>query len=574
MRKGAIAAAVCLLWATCVHAGPLAYVVNSNLFGGGSESISVIDTATDTVTATIPLSTAIPHSIVLSPDARTIYVGSLTGGPVSVVDAATNTEVTTINIFGGAAGMAVTPNGARIYAAGGSTAVKVIDALTNAFSTFIFSSGVIDLPFGIAMAPDGARAYVTNQGSYLVAVIDTASNTVITSIADGNRGIAVHPDGTRVYAGMDVPPQHVTVIDTATDTVLKTLTLNSDPRAMAFHPDGNRLYVSLSEGLAVIDTTTDTVVAENDLLPGRIEGLSIHPDGDRVYLVNVDLDQVLVVDPDTLTLMHTINVGRNPISHGSFIAPNAVCGDGTLTFPEECDDGNTDPGDCCSPTCEQQTSGPCEDGDACTTGDTCDSTGTCVGGPPPDCDDHDLCTQDSCDPITGCVNDASPRICRTAGKSLLLWKHAADDSKDKLVWKWIKGQATDPSELGDPTQSTSFGLCLYAGSTAAAITGLEVGPDSAWSPIGKGFKYNDNGGTAQGIQKMILKGGDEGKAKMLVKGKGSGLPDFDLSTLQPPVTVQLVNSDTNDTGVCWESTYLSDDVIKNEANQFKGKAQP
>ncbi|GIW41776.1 MAG: hypothetical protein KatS3mg076_2353 [Candidatus Binatia bacterium] len=32
---------------------------------------------------------------------------------------------------------------------------------------------------------------------------------------------------------------------------------------------------------------------------------------------------------------------------------------------------------------------PCDDGDACTTNDTCQD-GTCVGGPPPDCDDETL----------------------------------------------------------------------------------------------------------------------------------------------------------------------------------------
>ena len=45
----------------------------------------------------------------------------------------------------------------------------------------------------------------------------------------------------------------------------------------------------------------------------------------------------------------------------------------------------------------------CFDGNACTTGDTC-SGGTCVGGPASSCDDDDSCTNDACDPSSGCVH--------------------------------------------------------------------------------------------------------------------------------------------------------------------------
>ena len=35
-------------------------------------------------------------------------------------------------------------------------------------------------------------------------------------------------------------------------------------------------------------------------------------------------------------------------------APDPVCGNGELEGDEECDDGNNDPGDGCSPTCETE----------------------------------------------------------------------------------------------------------------------------------------------------------------------------------------------------------------------------
>ena len=77
-------------------------------------------------------------------------------------------------------------------------------------------------------------------------------------------------------------------------------------------------------------------------------------------------------------------------------------GSGSLT----CNDGNLCTDDACDPE-----SGctfipnvaPCSDGNACTTVDLCDG-GACFGSQSPDCDDQNVCTNDSCDIALGCVN--------------------------------------------------------------------------------------------------------------------------------------------------------------------------
>src|SRR5437773_2089043 len=73
--------------------------------------------------------------------------------------------------------------------------------------------------------------------------------------------------------------------------------------------------------------------------------------------------------------------------------------------PVTCDDGNACTVDSCDPAtgaCVRTfATGPCEDGNHCTTGDTC-AGGNCLGGPPPNCDDGLECTGDLCDPYTGC----------------------------------------------------------------------------------------------------------------------------------------------------------------------------
>jgi len=81
------------------------------------------------------------------------------------------------------------------------------------------------------------------------------------------------------------------------------------------------------------------------------------------------------------------------------------CGNGHLTIDEDCDDGNTADGDCCSSTCTFEAAlSSCEDGLVCTGPDSCDGAGACVTGSGDPCDDSDPCTADSCDEMTGCAH--------------------------------------------------------------------------------------------------------------------------------------------------------------------------
>jgi YVTN family beta-propeller protein len=125
------------------------------------------------------------------------YVTNADDNTVSVIDTLTNTVIDTIPVGNGPLGIAITPDGTRAYVTNfffGNT-VSVIDTLTN---TVIDTIPVGNFPEGIAITPDGTRAYVTNSGDGTVSVIDTITNTVIGApIPVGNfpLGIAITPSG-------------------------------------------------------------------------------------------------------------------------------------------------------------------------------------------------------------------------------------------------------------------------------------------------------------------------------------------------------------------------------------------
>jgi hypothetical protein len=214
---------------------------------------------------------------------------------------------------------------------------------------------------------------------------------------------------------------------------------------------------------------------------------------------------------------------------------------------------------------------PCDDGNPCTENDVCQS-GACAGAPAGDgtsCDDGNPCTRpDTCQSGV-CINEAIPAACRDAAKTLLLVKDKGGP-RDKLIWKWLKGASTSQAEFGDPTDATSYSLCLYAGTTQTLVGSASLPPSpAAWAPVGdKGYQYKDKAGTVAGLQRVILKGSDNDRAKIVVKGKGSDLP-LPALPLAAPVRIQLMDGDSE---ICWESALDSGDFIANDTATFKAKS--
>jgi hypothetical protein len=159
-------------------------------------------------------------------------------------------------------------------------------------------------------------------------------------------------------------------------------------------------------------------------------------------------------------------------------------------------------------------------------------------------------------------------------KALLLARDGSPDTKDRLSWKWLKGSATTLGDFGNPLTTTGYNLCIYDGtgtlrSSASAPAGDTCNADNTrpcWRAKSTGFLYRDKNLTPNGLQKVVLKAGPAGTAKILVKGKGAllDLPPLPITSL--PIIVQLNNSD----GVCWQATYST--TLQNQADRLKAKA--
>ncbi|HJQ85531.1 MAG TPA: DUF4215 domain-containing protein [Candidatus Binatia bacterium] len=236
--------------------------------------------------------------------------------------------------------------------------------------------------------------------------------------------------------------------------------------------------------------------------------------------------------------------GNNGTSGGFTIVvdPPAVCGDGTQSFGEECDDGNVIPDDGCT--------------------DQCTICGNDIVSPPEECDDGNLDDGDECSSECRLVCPPSPlNGCRLPApeKGSIKLQDKFPDDKDSLAWSWAKGAITPKDDYGDPTTTDAYQFCLYDGgglrSSNTIQPGGTCGARPCWSEKDTSFTYKNKTLAPNGISQLSLKEGlVPEKASIKLKGK-KGLLEIpnDLSNLSSPVRGQIRRPG----GPCWETVFTA-----------------
>jgi hypothetical protein len=158
--------------------------------------------------------------------------------------------------------------------------------------------------------------------------------------------------------------------------------------------------------------------------------------------------------------------------------------------------------------------------------------------------------------------------------------------KDLLSWRWKRGAATSLAEFGDPLSETDYALCVYDASADPQPFARGNIPANntckgvpCWQLTKGQFKYRDREKVIafdakttapDGLLKVLLKPGEDGKTVIKTKQKGEGVAGYTggLQSLArtPPVIVQVISS----TGECWEAVYSTPKL--NTPGLFKAKS--
>ncbi len=193
--------------------GKTVYVIN-----GSDNQVDTIDTSTNTKATTLTLDSDLTtDAVAMSPDGQTVYVAvtdhsDATQDAVIPVATATNTAGTPIPVAGigrNATQMVISPNGKTLYLTVASVLPDgdVVSLIALDIATGTVGAAVpLDVGLsGLAITPDGARVYVANSQDGTVTPIDTATNTAGAAIAvDDPTAIALTPNHAPVCSALSL----------------------------------------------------------------------------------------------------------------------------------------------------------------------------------------------------------------------------------------------------------------------------------------------------------------------------------------------------------------------------------
>jgi YVTN family beta-propeller protein len=280
-----------------VGSDPIAIAVNSatnkvyvaNL---GSDTVSVIDGATDTVTATVKVG-EIPYMLAANPVTNNIYVSRTLGNFMDVIDGATNTT-TPLGPRMQADAIAVNPVTNKIYMTTyEGQDVTILDGTTHAVSSVPVGLHI----WAIALNHQTNKLYLAVAGSDQLAVLDGANN-VVTHIAAGHIpcAVAVDPAANRIYV-VNYADGTVTVIDGITNSAVATVKVGDGPEAIAVNSETHAVYVANthSNSVSVIRGSDDSVVQTVPTGPGPY-AIAINTKTNGAYVSNLGKNNLTVIN--------------------------------------------------------------------------------------------------------------------------------------------------------------------------------------------------------------------------------------------------------------------------------------
>jgi WD40 repeat protein len=264
------------------------------------------------------------NALALSPDGTRLYAG----GAFGVVDGATRNGLVALDAATGEAdpgwnpdangavnALALSPDGARLYAGGAFTAVGgvthprlvALDAATGA-PQHEWDPNANNVVRALALSPDGARLYaggtftaVRGVARGYLAAVDSTRGSVEAWNPDANgavNALALSVDGSDLYAGGDFTAvggasrNRLAKIDAAGAVRPWNPDANKTVSALALSPEGDTVYVGgdftgiggvTRNRLAAVGAGTGASTAWNPVANGTVGALAASRDGGRVY---------------------------------------------------------------------------------------------------------------------------------------------------------------------------------------------------------------------------------------------------------------------------------------------------
>jgi YVTN family beta-propeller protein len=203
-----------------------------------------------------------------------------------------------------------------------SNTLSVIDRSTDRVVDVV---GVGNRPKGIVVSPDTSRAFVVNSHSHTLTVLDVKNNRVLhtVNLEIGGRpsDLVITPDGETLYV-TNTFLNTVSAIDSVSFQTLETIPVGRRPVALALDSKGARLLVANhgSNTVSVIDTRNNrvTTTISVEFKPAWI---AINPTAAQAFVVHLRSPLLSIISLSTLRVTRTTNIGT-----AAAVLPDGITG--------------------------------------------------------------------------------------------------------------------------------------------------------------------------------------------------------------------------------------------------------
>lgn len=266
-----------------------------------------------------PIATGdMPSGGAFSPDGKTLAIAN-TGfdrHALHLLDVASEKQIATIPLAHAGNGVAWSPDGQRLYVAGGISTtgrdiyrIEPVEGNWKETGTFKLGSDPKQTAvMGLALLPDGKTLCALNLSDNRLYTLDTASGNRLAALEVGDHPVACQlaADGKSLHianwGGKEIVV--VNVGDPTKPTVVRHIPTGDHPNALVLAGDG-RLFVSCGNADAVMihdartgkqQETVKTTLTPNALPGSTPNALALSPDGKTLYVANADNNDVAVMD--------------------------------------------------------------------------------------------------------------------------------------------------------------------------------------------------------------------------------------------------------------------------------------
>ncbi|MBI4265749.1 MAG: Ig-like domain repeat protein, partial [Acidobacteria bacterium] len=286
-----------------------AYVAVGSGFTSSTFKVSVIEGTSDVADIPVSAGSTGPTWVAVNEATNRIYVNHTGANFATAINGASNSVIGTFSTGQYPEGIVTNPLTNRLYVANTNSGnVQVFNTANDANSVVatiaIPGSGAGITNLYLAIIPGANRLFVTAPGLKRVFVVDTTSNSVVTSVATpfSSYFIAAHPVTNELYLTLSGDP-HVLVLDGSTGAEIASIPVSGPAQGLGVNARSNRIYVTTTGAdaskVTVIDGATHSVVGTSTDLGSPLDKIAFDKSYGRVYVTTTSRTVALLDDPET-----------------------------------------------------------------------------------------------------------------------------------------------------------------------------------------------------------------------------------------------------------------------------------